>query len=350
MDIHAHEDRMARRLSGHLLLLLPFLLGALFVIAGCDHEGARSTIAPVSDFGRSIQNIYVQIFWWTVGIFIVVESILLYAILKYRVKTGSPSHETPEQVHGHTGVEIAWTILPAVILVLIAIPTIRTIFAIAAEPPANALQIKVSGQQWFWHFEYPDLGIRTANELHVPLGRPVSIALHSNDVIHSFWVPRIGGKRDLVPGRTNRISFTADKAGYYPGQCAEFCGDSHALMRMDLIVDRPEEFERWVEAQKEPAVAPTEPLASEGATAFLSTGCIACHRIAGTPAQSPVGPDLTHVGSRMHLASGILKNTPENMARWIRDPQSVKPGAKMVKLPVTDEQVKAIVAYLQGLK
>ncbi len=339
---------MATRLSGHLLLFLPLLFGTLFLVTGCDPDGARSTISPVSDFGRSIQNVYAQIFWWTAGIFIVVEALFLYAILKYRVKTGS--HETPEQVHGHTGLEIAWTILPAVILVFIAVPTIRTIFAVAAEPPANALQIKVSGQQWFWHFEYPDLGIRTANELHVPLGRPVAIELHSKDIIHSFWVPRIGGKRDLVPGRTNRISFTADKAGYYPGQCAEFCGDSHALMRMDLMVDSPEEFERWVEAQQAPAVTPTEPLAREGAKAFLAAGCIACHRIAGTPAQSPVGPDLTHVGSRKHLASGILENTAENMARWIRDPQAVKPGAKMVKLEVTDQQMDAIVAYLQGLK
>lgn len=339
---------MATRLDGHLFLLLPFLFGTLFLIAGCDSNGLRSTIAPVSDFGRSIHTIYVQIFWWTVGIFILVEGVLLYAILKFRVKTGS--HETPEQVHGHTGLEIAWTIVPAVILVFIAVPTIRTIFVIAAEPPANALLVKVSAQQWFWHFEYPDLGIRTANELHVPLGRPVTIELHSKDVIHSFWIPRIGGKRDIVPGRTNRITFTADKVGYYPGQCAEFCGESHSLMRMDLMVDGPEEFERWVEGQKAPAVAPTGALAKEGATAFLAAGCIACHRIAGTPSQSTIGPDLTHVGSRKHLASGILENTAENMARWIRDPQAVKPGARMAKLEMTDQQVNAIVAYLQGLK
>ena len=339
---------MATRLSRHLLLLIPFLLGVLFLITGCDSNGERSTIMPESDFGRSIHTIYVQIFWWTVGIFIIVEGALLYAILKFRVKT--ESHEAPEQVHGHTGLEIAWTILPAVILVFIAVPTIRTIFAVAAEPPANALVVKVSAQQWFWHFEYPDLGIRTANELHVPLGRPVALELKSKDVIHSFWIPRIGGKRDIVPSRTARITFTADKVGHYPGQCAEFCGDSHALMRMDLMVDEPEEFERWVEAQKAPAATPTTPLAKEGATAFLTTGCIACHRIAGTPSQSTIGPDLTHVGSRKRIASGILENTPENMARWIRDPLAVKPGARMAKLEMTDQQLDALVAYLQGLK
>jgi len=336
------------RFPRHLLLLLPPLAGLALMSAGCDFANPRTTISPQTAYGRSIQDVYVQIFWWTAAIFVVVESILIYAILKYRAK--GEIHEKPEQVHGNTQLEVAWTIVPAVILVFIAVPTIRTIFAIAAEAPPNALHINVTGKQWFWNFEYPEYGIRTANEIHVPVGRPVELHLQSGDIIHSFWVPRIGGKRDLIPNRTNRITFTAEKAGYYPGQCAEFCGASHALMRIDFYADEPVKFQEWVANQQAPAAAPTDPKASEGATAFLTAGCIACHRINGTPAVAQIGPDLTHVGSRTQIAAGILENTPENMARWIRNPQAVKPGALMAKLPLTDTQVDSIVAYLQGLK
>jgi len=187
----------------HRVLALCLLAGTLAALAGCEMVShTRSTINPVSDFGWAIQNIYKQIFWWCVGIFVVVETLLLVAIFRFRVREGS--HETPEQVHGHTNLEIAWTILPAVILVFIAVPTIRTIFAVAAPAPADAIRVTVTGQQWFWHIDYPDLGIRTANEIHVPVGRPVEVSLHAADIIHSFWVPRLGGKRDVVPGRTNR--------------------------------------------------------------------------------------------------------------------------------------------------
>jgi cytochrome c oxidase subunit 2 len=330
------------------MLALLSLCGLMLLAAGCEIGHPRSTVTPESDFASAVHDLYMQIFWWAVGIFVVVESLLLYAVFKYRVKT--ESHERPEQVHGHTRLEIFWTLVPAVILVFIAVPTIRTIFAVAAPPPENALHVKVTAQQWFWHFEYPDLGIRTANEMHVPAGRTVAVELHSADIIHSFWVPRLGGKRDVVPGRTNRLFFKTDRPGDYPGQCVEFCGASHALMRFDVVVEKPEAFERWAEAQKAPASTPTGPKAREGATAFLTSGCIACHRIQGTPSQSTIGPDLTHVGSRKRIAAGILDNTPENMSRWIRDPQAVKPEAKMAKLELTEDQVEALVAYLQSLE
>ena len=334
----------------HRLLALFLLAGALLPLAGCEMAShPRSTISPVSDFGWAIQDVYKQIFWWSVGIFVVVETLLLVAIFRFRVK--EESHEKPEQVHGHTKLEIAWTIVPAVILVFIAVPTIRTIFAVAAPAPPDAIRVKVTGEQWFWRFEYPDLGVLTANEMHVPVGRPVEVLLHTNNVIHSFWVPRLGGKRDLVPGRTNRQVFTVEKPGLYHGQCAEFCGTAHALMRFDLVAEDPVSFERWVQTQKAAAPPPAEGKAREGATLFLSAGCIACHRIQGTPAQSPIGPDLTHVGSRARIAAGILDNTPENLARWIGNPQAVKPSARMI-LPkkLNEQQIEALVAYLQGLQ
>jgi cytochrome c oxidase subunit 2 len=253
-------------------------------------------------------------------------------------------------VHGHTNLEIAWTILPAVILVFIAVPTIRTIFAVAAPAPADAIRVTVTGQQWFWHVDYPDLGIRTANEIHVPVGRAVEVSLHAADVIHAFWVPRLGGKRDVMPGRTNRQVFTVDKPGLYHGQCAEFCGTSHALMRFDLVAEDPASFDRWVAEQKSVPAPPTDPKLKTGATTFLTAGCIACHRIQGSPAQAQIGPDLTHVASRARIVSGMLENTPENMSRWISDPQAVKTDARMPNLKLKSDQVEVLVAYLQSLR
>ncbi|OGP85581.1 MAG: cytochrome c oxidase subunit II [Deltaproteobacteria bacterium RBG_13_65_10] len=333
----------------HRFLGLLLLLVLVTAAVGCEmatHE--RSTIAPVSDFGAALLKVYRQVFWWTVGIFIFVEGLLLTAIFKFRAR--EDSHEMPEQVYGHTRLELAWTIVPAVILVFIAVPTVRTIFAVAAPVPPDAIRIKVTGQQWFWHFDYPDLGVRTANEMHIPVGKPVSVELSSADIIHSFWVPRIGGKRDIIPNHNNRQFFTVDRAGDYRGQCAEFCGASHALMRFDVIAEDEASFERWVEHQKQPASPSLEPKAQKGATTFLTAGCIACHRIQGTPAQAMIGPDLTHVGSRNRIVSGLFDNTPDNMAHWIRNPQAVKPLARMPNLKLKDDQIEVLVAYLQSLK
>lgn len=333
----------------HRFLALFLLAGALVTLAGCEMAShPRSTISPVSDFGWAIQNVYKQIFWWSAGIFVVVESLLLIAIFRFRVKEGS--HEKPEQVHGNMPLEIAWTIVPAIILVFIAVPTIRTIFAVSAPAPPNAIRVKVTGQQWFWHFEYPDLGVRTANEMHVPVGRPVEVQLYAADIIHSFWVPRVGGKRDVVPGRTNRQVFTVQKPGLYHGQCAEFCGVSHALMRFDLVAEDPASFDRWVALQKAIPAPAADAKIKAGATAFLTAGCIACHRIQGTAAQAVIGPELTHVASRTKIVSGILDNTPENMAMWIRNPQAVKTGAKMPNLKLKQGQIELLVAYLQSLR
>jgi cytochrome c oxidase subunit 2 len=337
--------RIGKRFVGGLILLTALVLAA----AGCEMvDHPRSTINPVSDFGWALQNVYKQVFWWTMGIFIVVEALLVVAIFRFRAR--GETHETPEQVHGHTRLEVAWTIVPAVILIFIAVPTIRTIFAVAAPAPPDAVRVKVTGQQWFWHFEYPELGIRTANELHVPVGRTVAIDLHAGDIIHAFWIPRVGGKRDLMPGRVNKMWFKVDKPGLYHGQCAEFCGTAHALMRFDVVAEDPASFDRWAAAQKAVPAPPTDPKAKAGATAFLTAGCIACHRIAGTAAQSLIGPDLTHVASRARIVSGLLDNTPENMARWIHDPQSVKADAKMPNLKLKPDQVDLLVAYLQSLQ
>jgi cytochrome c oxidase subunit 2 len=237
-----------------------------------------------------------------------------------------------------------------VILVLIAIPTIKTIWDVDRPARGESLVVQAIGHQWWWEFRYPELGVVTANELHIPVGQQIDVRLTSADVIHSFWFPRLGGKRDVIPGHENQIWFTADSAGVYLGQCAEFCGLSHALMKMQLVAEDPAEFEAWVELQRADAVVEDSVQFADGSQAFLQGGCIACHAVRGTIAQGVIGPDLTHVGGRRRIAAGILDNTPENLERWIRHSRELKPGSLMVVPELDDDTLRRIVTYLQGLK
>ncbi len=323
-------------------VLLPSLT---LLLGGCGLSSPMTTVAPKSDFGRQIHELFMNISGWTLFIFIVVEVLLVAVVVAFRER---PGRADPEPVHGHLGLEIAWTLVPVIIVTSIAIPTIKTIFKIDAPAPKEALRIEVIGHQWWWEVRYPDLGIGTANEVHLPAGRPISLALKSVDVIHSFWSPQIGGKRDLIPGKVNHLTFTVDAPGEYPGQCAEFCGVSHANMRLLVIAQSGEEFQAWIAAQKRAPASMTGEMA-RGTQAFLAGGCVACHTIQGVSA-GMIGPDLTHFGSRRTLAAGILKSSPEDLAKWLRDPPAVKPGALMPKLPLTDEQVTTLVSYLGALK
>jgi cytochrome c oxidase subunit 2 len=302
-----------------------------------------ATVQPASDLSQSIQDLYGTVFVWTAGIFVVVELLLVYALIRYRRRPGDTG--VPNQVHGFTALEIAWTLVPAAILFFIAIPTVRTIFEIQRQPPAETIEIVVTGHQWWWEFEYPDLGIVTANELHLPVGRAASLTLTSADVIHSFWVPRLGGKRDLNPGDENQLWFTPDSVGVFNGQCAELCGTSHANMRLRAFVETADSFDEWVEQQRQPAVQDTV-----GLQAFLSSGCGACHAIIGTPAQAKIGPDLTKFGSRSTIAAGILPNEPDQLAAWLRNPESMKPGVRMPNLNLSEERIASLVAYLRSLR
>src|SRR5207237_997515 len=239
--------------------------------------------------------------------------------------------------------------LVTLVLLAIAIPTIQIIFATQSQAaPPRALAVQVRGWQWWWEFRYPDLDVVTANELHLPVGRTIVINLEGPDVIHSFWVPHLGGKRDVVPGRHNRIVLTPDRPGEHWGQCAEFCGASHANMGMRVIVQPAAEFDAWVARQK---AAPAEPsgLAAEGKAIFAKSACVGCHTIEGVSA-GMLGPNLTHFGGRTMLAAGMWPNTPDNVAAWVREPQRLKPGAKMPELGLTDAQANAVAAYLTGLK
>ncbi len=331
-------------LRRHLILLGTLL--ALGSIAACAGPFPQSTLSPTSDFGHSIDRLFRGIFWWAVGVFIVVEGILLYSVIRFRHRAGAPA---PVQHHGHTMLEIAWTLAPALILVVIAVPTVQTIFATATAPPGS-LRVEVIGHQWWWEYRYPDLGIVTANELHVPVGKPVSVDITSADVIHAWWTPKLGGKRDAIPGHHNEISFTADSVGEYMGQCVEYCGASHANMRLRTFVDTDSAFQAWVAAQK--AIPPLPAIGSPeeaGRAAFQKYGCIGCHTVAGY-SNGPIGPNLTHVGSRSMIAGSIMMNTEQHLRDWIANPPGMKPGSIMPNLHVSQTDLTALIAYLQGLK
>jgi cytochrome c oxidase subunit II len=342
------------------LLLLAFAL----LLAGCeipavDTGGAQSTLNPKGPNAAMIYQLTAgPIFIPAVIVFVVVEALLLFAIWKYRGKEGDP---LPNQFHGNTTLEIGWTIIPALILIVILYFTWQTQSALATAPSSrDAVNVRVIGHQWWWEFEYPDLGVSTANELHIPVGVPVNVTLESVDVIHSFWVPLIAGKQDVIPGRVNRIWMQADEAGTYSAQCAEFCGVQHALMRFIVVAQSQSEFNSWAQSQRgvpgfgatPTAAGGQQSLVQQGAQLFANGACITCHTVRGTQAQGKVGPDLTHFGSRRTIGANTLQKDPEgaNLKRWLRNPQAVKPGNLMPNLNLSEADAEAIAAYLESLK
>jgi len=324
------------------------LLAALaLATAGCTLEQyPQSSLHPKSDFAHDLQNLLEQQVFWVVVIFLLVFVAQIYIVLRFRNRPGA---KDPKPIHGHTGLEVAWTIAPAIVLTLVAIPTVATIYK-TYEHPEGAMVVRAIGHQWWWEFDYPELGIKTASEMVVPLGRKVFVQIETLDVLHAFWIPAMGGKRDAIPGRVNHIHFTPQELGTYPGQCAELCGTSHANMRMKLTVATPQDFDAWVAAQKAGPVEP-EPgsLAARGKQEYSTGQCIACHTVTGVSGGT-IGPNLTHVGSRTMIAGAIYPNDSEHLGRWLANPPAMKAGSLMPNQGLTNEQVTALVAYLQSLK
>ena len=331
--------------GGSALARLVALGGSL---TGCEMVTApTTTLAPKSDFARLSHDIFLRILWWDLGILLLVVTVLLFVVVRFRERD---PQTMPAQVRGHAGLELSWTVAPVLVLTVIAFPTVRAVFRTQDAPPANALRVRVTGHQWWWEFEYPDLQIRTATDLHLPAGRPAALELRSPDVIHSFWIPQLGGKRDTPPGQVNRIVLTPTTPGTYYGQCAEFCGASHANMRMVAVVESPAEFEAWVAGQRAAPPTPADGTAAAAGLRVFTTGaCVGCHAIGGVSGGA-VGPDLSHFGSRTTIAGGMLPKTPENLTRWLRDPPEVKPGALMPNLSLSVADVQALAAYLESLR
>ena len=333
-------------------LLLLFMVAAA-ALSGCG-QLTQSTQQPVGDNARQILSLFMPILWGAVAIFVLVLGFLIYSMIRFRRR--SESDPIPVQIHGDLRLEVLWTLASTVIVVVLAVVTFRTIAVQAQAAPADALRVNVVGHQWWWEFEYPDLGITTANELRVPVGRTVDLHIEAVDVIHSFWFPRIAGKIDAVPGRTNRIKFTVppDAIGRYQGQCAEFCGFAHAQMKMLLFAVSEQEFDDWTAAMKAPPDPQGEAL--RGAEIFNTlivsegTGCFICHSIDGTAAQGRVGPNLTGLANRTMIGAALLDNNAENLAKWVENPEDYKPGVLMPTLGLAPDEISAVVAYLQSLK
>ncbi len=322
---------------------------AIAILVGCGAvDYPQSTLFPRSDNNQVINDLYAPLTWLAVVIFLIVQGLLLYSIFRFRARKGDNS--IPPQIHGNTRLEIAWTLAPSIVVVLMLILTYQAMAKIEADPPADALRVRVIGHQWWWEVHYLDHDVVIANEIHIPIDRAVYFELQSDDVIHSFWVPRLMGKRDLMPGSTNTIWFTPLEEGLFLGQCAEYCGTAHAQMRFHVVVESEMAFNDWLQRQGRPAVEVTGD-AAEGATLFVSRACVTCHTIRGTDAIGTIGPDLTHVGSRSYIASGILDNTPAEVSRWLSDPQGLKPGNEMI-LPIalSQEDIRLLTAYITALK
>ena len=320
-----------------------------------------SIFSPASPSAEATRSLFILVLAITAAIFVVVEGVLIYSIIRFRRRL--PGDTEPPQVYGSMPIEIAWTAAPFLIVFLLALILTRTEFEVRVNPrrpPAGAkpLYVTVIGHQWWWEYIYDtydgrDVGVIAANELHIPASepgvpRPVYLTLKSADVCHSFWVPRLGGKTDLIPGRTNQMWFQANQKGLYLGQCAEFCGTQHAHMLLRVNVDSPEEFQTWLDDQKKPAR--DEPTAVEGRDLFLSLSCINCHRVRGTIAGGTYAPDLTHLMSRQTLASGMVANSRAALTQWVTDPGQTKPGSLMPAFGLNKKQVDLIVDYLMTLK
>jgi cytochrome c oxidase subunit II len=312
-----------------------------------------SIYAPASTPADAIFGLSLFVVVVTTTIFVVVCSLLVYTIVRFRKRADDDGREPP-QVYGSRQIELAWTILPVLTVLVLFLSTIRVIvFLQNAAPSHDALEVVVVAHQFWWEYRYPHLGVVTANELHVPMSDPAHptptfLTLLSADTDHSFWVPRLAGKTDLIPNHVNRMWIDPHEVGVYVGQCAQYCGTQHAKMLLRVYVDSRRDFDRWVEAQRRPAPANTA--VSEGERVFQTTACVNCHTVAGTPARGRFGPDLTHLMSRDTIGSGATGNTPENLRMWVRNPDSTKPGSRMPAMQLSDRDLNAVTAYLIALR
>jgi cytochrome c oxidase subunit II len=316
-------------------------------------QPSTSVFDPASTPATEIHHLSLFALEITGAIFVVVAGLMTYVIVRFRAR-GADNESEPPQIYGSNQVELAWTVIPVLIVVVLFLTTARVIFAIQDAPqPTAALDVTAVGHQFWWEFRYPKQGIVAVNELHVPLSSaanptPTYLKLLSADVDHSFWVPRLAGKIDLIPNHPNDMWIDPLQPGLYLGQCAQFCGVQHANMLLRVYVDTPEQFAAWVANQAKPGVQ--DPAVAAGRHVFETQACMNCHTVQGTVATGRFGPDLTHLMSRDTLASGIIPNTKDNLRDWIKNPDTFKPGVLMPAMQLNGDQLDQLTAYLETLK
>ena len=314
-----------------------------------------SIFAPASTPADSIFGLSIFVLLTVASIFIVVFTLLVYAMVKFRRKSGDDRREPP-QIYGSTQVELAWTVIPILIVVALLLAGARVVASVQDAPrPPGALEVVVTGHQYWWEYRYPKLNIVVANELHVPVSDPAHptptfLTLLSADTLHSFWVPQLAGKTDLIPNHPNSMWIEPHKTGLFLGQCAQYCGTQHAKMLLRVYVDSQEDFDRWVQAQQQVPRISTQGAAAAGQRVFESTACVNCHTVSGTTAKGIFGPDLTHLMTRNTIAAGAAPNTHETLRLWIKNPDAFKPGSKMPAMGLSDRDLDAVTAYMEALR
>ncbi|HEY0513495.1 MAG TPA: cytochrome c oxidase subunit II [Thermoanaerobaculia bacterium] len=328
--------------------------GPLVFLLLTNWTGGHSALHPMGPQAGHINDLWWLMFWVCAAVFVLVMVATGFAITRRSLPSGPPGPIPPASRRRMTGAVAGAIGVTVLILFALLIASVSTGRAIASLSSSKAPVIRLTGHQWWWEVEYqdphPDRMVLTANEIHIPAGRPVLIQLSSNDVIHSFWVPNLHGKRDLIPGHDSEIWIQADKPGIYRGFCAEFCGYQHAHMGLLVIADPPDRFDAWYSAQLQSSVMPATPLQQRGRQLVEASPCAVCHSIQGTQAGGKLGPDLTHLASRRTLAAATLANNRGNLAGWILDPQTVKPGNHMPGNSLGSEDLQAILDYLESLK
>lgn len=306
-------------------------------------------IDPASEPARAIYGVMLWVLVIAAAIFLIMGSLIVIAMVRFRRRAG----EKPEQTYGSESHEIAWMVGPILVVIWLGFISAKLILTINTMPRADPqdqtkADLLVVGHQWWWEVRDLDSSVVTANEIHIPVRKKLRVELRSADVIHCFWVPQLARKLDVIPGWKNHLELSADKPGVYQGFCAEFCGAQHAWMRFLVIAQSPKDYDAWVAEQRKPRPAPATPMAAAGERLFESLSCVECHTMAGTGSDAAIGPNLTKVSTRRLLAGGVLTNTPEHLAQWLKNPQAVKPGCKMPNFKLTDDEVAQLVAYLEG--
>ena len=336
---------------------LTLLCSAACLVKPINAQSPTNIFAPAATPAHSIFDLSMLVLGVTLVIFLVVAGLLLYALIRFRSRPEDSDRE-PAQIYGSNQIEVSWTVIPILIVVTLFLATTRVILGTQAIPkPDSAINITVIGHQFWWEYRYPQLGVVTANELHIPISdsehpTPTYLTMSSADVSHSFWVPRLAGKTDVIPNKINTMWIDPAQPGLYLGQCAQYCGTQHAKMLLRVYAQTPADFAAWVDQQRQPAVQDFEgnAIAAEGEAVFMRNACINCHAVSGTVATGRFGPDLTHLASRDTIASGAIQNNAGNLRKWIDDPNSMKPGALMPAMHLNDHDLDVITAYLTQLR